>query len=237
MEVDQIINLSILEMNILAHFGSFLAILIYYNKWVFRLLFSWRFLIRTDIDRNANLLMNLIISSVPIFFIGYFFAEYFDFQDFFVMKVIGFSSIIFGIILFFTDKFCLRVRNLETLTRSTCLFIGLSQCLALIPGVSRSGAILSFMRFNGFTREHSVFYSNLMSMPVIFGALTYLLINDYDNLLFDNFLNIFSISIVIFSFLFSFIFIHFFVSWVRKFSLLIFVIYRFIFGLAIIFLA
>ena len=51
--------------------------------------------------------------------------------------------------------------------------------LLFIPGVSRSGAVLTFMRFNGFSRQNSVFYTNLMAIPVIFGAMGYLIIENF----------------------------------------------------------
>ncbi len=234
--VEYFTGLSILQLNILAHFGSLFAIVIYYFKVLLDLAKSVFFIVRPDIDRNANILLNLIISSIPIFFVGYYFAKYFNINNDLILLVISLSSIIFGIVLYFIDKFCLRIRGIDTISYAGSFFIGLSQCLALIPGVSRSGAVLTFMRFNGFSRKHSVFYTNLMAIPVIVGAMGYLIIENFNEVINYNFFNLYSFLIFIFSFLFSILFIHLFVSWVRNFSLALFVYYRVIFGILVLFL-
>ena len=233
--VQDLTGFSILELNILAHGGSMIAIVLYYKRLVFDLIKSTKLIIRPDIDRNANLLLNLIIACLPVFITGYYFSKFFDYTTDFLLTIISISSIFFGLLIYFVDRFCLRVRNLDNLSPKSSIFIGLSQCMAFIPGVSRSGAIITFMRFNGYTREHSVFFSNMLAMPVIFGALTFLILDNHTRIVFDNFLNLNAFLIFFFSMIFSLIFIHFFVTWVRKFSLGIFVIYRITFGSAIAF--
>ena len=57
----------------------------------------------------------------------------------------------------------------------TSLFVGVFQCLALIPGVSRAGSIIIFLRFSGYNRNFAVFFSNLLSIPVIFGATVFVI--------------------------------------------------------------
>ena len=171
-------ELSILELNILAHFGSLIAIMLYYFKNLKELLISSKFIFRPDIDANSNMIINLILSSVPIFIFGFYFESFFNsFADHFLL-IISITSIFFGVLLYLADKFCLRIKNLDNLKRGTSFFIGISQCFALIPGVSRSGAVISYMRFCGFTRQHSVLYNNLMSIPVLFGAIIYLLLKN-----------------------------------------------------------
>ena len=233
--IHNLTQLSISELTIVAHFGSFFAICIYYRRLLFRILISVRFITRPDIDRNAEILLNLIVATIPICFAGYYFAKLVYLDEKTLITIIGYTSVIFGIILYLTDKFCLRIRNIETIKKSTAFFIGLSQCLALFPGVSRAGAVLSYMRFNGFTREQALLFCNMMSIPVIFSALIFMLTKNFDAMLIDNFLNLYVVLIFFLSLLFSIIFIHFFVLWVRKSSFLIFVIYRVAFGLAIIF--
>ena len=115
------------------------------------------------------------------------------------------------------------------------LVIGVFQCAALIPGVSRSGAVLTAMRFFGFQRQFSVEYSNLLSIPVIIGALIFMIVNSsFDGS--SGMLISFETFIIFFlSFFFSIIFIYFLVAWVKRFSLFIFVVYRVGFGLWILF--
>jgi len=235
--IEYITQLSMLELNIVSHSGSLLAVLLYYHKWIFSFLLATKFLDRPDIDRNAHLMRNLFISITPIVMVGYLIGyQLYDLNQNLLFLIIGTTSILFGIILFLTDNFCMRIRNLDSLRFGSALLIGLFQCFAIIPGVSRSGSILTSMRFMGFNRDFSVFYSNLLSIPVILGSLILLITKNYEDILTFNYFNLYSILIFIFSFIFSSIFIHFFVSWVRKSSLLIFAIYRVLFGLAIIYL-
>ena len=218
--VQDLTGFSILELNILAHGGSMIAILLYYQRLVLDLIKSTKLIIRPDIDRNANLLLNLIVACIPVFVAGYYFSKFFDYTTELLLTIISLSSIFFGFLIYFVDRFCLRVRNLDNLSPRSSFFIGLSQCLALVPGVSRSGAIITFMRFNGYTREHSVFFSNILAIPVIFGALTFLILDNYTRIVFDNFLNLHALLIFFFSMIFSLVFIHFLVLGLENFHLL-----------------
>ena len=80
-----------------------------------------------------------------------------------------------GFLIYFIDKYCLRIKNIDNLGYKLSLLIGLFQCVALIPGVSRSGSIITCMRFLGFRREFAVKYSNLLSIPTIIGATSFLI--------------------------------------------------------------
>ena len=68
--------------------------------------------------------------------------------------------------------------GINSLNYLSSLIIGFSQCLALIPGVSRSGSIVTAMRYFGFQRKFAVYYSNLLSIPAILSATGYLLITN-----------------------------------------------------------
>tara|TARA_B100001057_G_scaffold320964_1_gene321171 strand:+ start:1018 stop:1584 length:567 start_codon:yes stop_codon:yes gene_type:complete len=175
----------------------------------------------------------LIYSSIPIFIIGYLIADFISEDIFRSIKLIGWVTLIFGIVLYFIDKSCLRIKNLVNISPKIAVIIGIVQCFAIIPGFSRSGAILTIMRLLGYTRNSSVNYSNLLSIPAISGAMGYLLIQDTTIFTLENTMNRISIIVLIVSFIFSSIFIHFLVVWVRKSSLSIFMWYRVIFGLII----
>jgi len=226
-------SLSIRELTIIAHFGSLLAIIIYYYKQCIRLILSFRYFFQSYLDHNTVLLKNLIYSSIPIFIIGYLIADFISEDIFRSIKLIGWVTLIFGIVLYFIDKSCLRIKNLVNISPKIAVIIGIVQCFAIIPGFSRSGAILTIMRLLGYTRNSSVNYSNLLSIPAISGAMGYLLIQDTTIFTLENTMNRISIIVLIVSFIFSSIFIHFLVVWVRKSSLSIFMWYRVIFGLII----
>lgn len=226
-------NLNIKELTIIAHFGSLLAIIIYYHKECLRLVLSFRNFFHSYLDQKTVLLKNLIYSSLPIFIIGYLISDLILQDILKSIELIGWVTLIFGIILYLVDRSCLRIKNIENIPTNAALLIGVFQCLALIPGFSRSGAVLTIMRLLGYTRTDSVNYSNLLSIPAICGAMGYLLFKDITIFSTENTLNTLSITVLIFSFVFSLMFIHFLVVWVRKSSLSIFMWYRIIFGLFI----
>ena len=151
------------------------------------------------------------------------------------IKTIGWTTIIFGILLFYSDKFS-KINKIEkNFNFKSVLFIGLIQVLSLIPGVSRSGITITAARFLKFKRFDSAKISFLISIPTLaavsfFGLFNLISSNDL------NFSVLNLISIVL-SFLFSFITIKYFLKYIKKFSLNIFVFYRIILGVIILFFA
>ena len=227
--LDEFSELSILELNIISHLGSLLAVVLYYNKLLFKIIRSLRVFYRPDLDKNLSLFFNLIISTIPIVIVGYFFGKNFDYRDEDLILIIGVTSILFAIILYIADKYCLMVRNQDAVDYRLAFLTGLFQCLALVPGVSRAGANMIILRSLGFNRSFTVKYSNLLSIPVILGATVFLVSNE-NSFFIDDVLNFNVVLVFLLSFLFSLIFIHFLISWVRKSSLLIFILYRIFFG-------
>ena len=230
--LDDFAELSILELNIIAHAGSLFAVVLYYNNSLFKMVKGLRVFYRPDLDINLALLIKIVISTIPIVVLGYLFGKNFNYDNHLLILIIGITSILFAIILFIADKYCLMVNNQEALNLKLALLTGLFQCLALIPGVSRAGANMIALRIMGFNRNFTVRYSNILSIPVIFGALVFLLINE-NNIFINGFINLNVILVFFLSFLFSLIFIYFLIAWVRKASFFIFAIYRLVFGAAI----
>ena len=230
----EINELSIRNLNIMAHFGSLLAIITYYFKDCVRLIISSRNFFQSYLDPYTILLKNIIYASLPVFFIGYFAANRISTNFLESLTVIGWVSIIFGVLLYFIDKNCLRIKHIDRIDLKFSLTIGFFQSLAIIPGFSRSGAVLTIMRFFGFTRSDSVRFSNFLSIPAVSGATIYLIFNlksEYHSIDYFSFYNM---LIIFLSFLFSIFFIHFLVSWVQRSSLALFMWYRIIFGIFII---
>ena len=229
-------NITVLEANVIAHAGSLFAVCLYYSREIFSLFTSVRHLVRPDIDKNSTLVIQLIIATFPILLCGFFFSKYFNYDDKSLLLIIGITSISFGIILFFFDRFCLTVKGSQEMNFLTSLFVGIFQCLALIPGVSRSGSIIIFLRFSGYNRNFAVFFSNLLSIPVIFAATVFIIYQNQEVFVLTEYLNLHSIGIFCFSLIFSLIFLRFLISWVKNSSFLIFAIYRIIFGGILIYL-
>ena len=149
------------------------------------------------------------------------------------IEVIAWTTILFGILLFISDKFKLEKEIKDGLSYKSAILIGLFQILSLIPGVSRSGIAITAARFLKFKRVDSTKISFLLSIPIL-GAVS---IFGLKNLLASESLmltqlNLFSIII---SFFFSLITIKFFLKYISKFNLKIFIYYRVVLGLILLF--
>ena len=209
-----------LLIDISLHLGSLVAIIFYFRKDLL------------DLKKNKKLLQLIVLGSIPLIIFGY--ALYSTELIYLLrnLKVIAWTTLIFGIILFFADQQKFDKNISSNLNIKSIIFIGFFQILALIPGVSRAGITLTAARFLKFNRVDSTKISFLLSIPALTGASFLGLKNAINQPLEINYLII--VSIVL-SFLFSYITVKFFLNYINKFSLNIFVIYR-IFIAAILFL-
>ncbi len=210
---------SSLLIDISLHLGSLFAIIIYFRKDLFNL------------RHNLKLLNLIIIGSLPLIIFGYmlYSTELINFLR--NIEVIAFTTLFFGIILFFADQRKIDKNISSNLNMRTVIFIGMFQILALIPGVSRAGITMTAARFLKFNRVDSSKISFLLSIPALTGA-SFLGLKDAMNHSIEiNYLIIFAI---IFSFIFSYTTIKFFLSYIDRFSLNVFVIYRILIGLFLI---
>tara|TARA_X000000950_G_C13718080_1_gene579036 strand:+ start:21 stop:779 length:759 start_codon:yes stop_codon:yes gene_type:complete len=206
-----------LSIDVSLHIGSFFAVVIYFFKDIIKF-----------ID-NRILFLKIFISSMPVMIIGFFLAETGMIEKFRNINVIAWTTILFGILLYISDKFKL-IKNIENnFTYKSAIFIGLFQILSLLPGVSRSGISITAARLLNFKRVDSAKISFLISIPILATVSFYGLKNIIfeDNFYFTK-LNLISIF---FSFFFSLITIKYFLKFLSKFNLNIFVYYRILLGL------
>lgn len=205
-----------LLIDISLHLGSLIAIVFYFRKDLF------------DLNNNRKYLNLILFGSIPLLIFGYILHSSELIYLLRNIKVIAFTTLFFGIILFFSDQ-AKTEKNISTnLDFKSIIFIGLFQILALIPGVSRAGITLTAARFLKFNRVDSGKISFLLSIPALAGA-SFLGLQDLINQPLEiNYLIIFAI---ILSFLFSFITVKFFLNFINKFSLNIFIIYRILLSL------
>ena len=124
--IDNHAGITIHEATIIAHFGSLLAIITFYRRALLSLLFSIKMIDRPDIDKNSFVLINLVISTLPIMVAGYVIFKILDYNWDGLLHVIAISSIFFGIILFLADKFCLRIKNQNSLNYLTVSYTHLT---------------------------------------------------------------------------------------------------------------
>ena len=212
-----------LSIDVSLHIGSFLAILAYFYKDIL------------NFYENKVLFIKIVISSIPVMLSGIILIETNFIEKIRNIEVIALTTIVFGILLFISDKFK-NEKNIEKdFSFKSAIYIGVLQILSLIPGVSRSGIAITAARFLKFKRIDSAKISFLISIPIL-GAVS---IFGLKNILFaesqyDAKINIFAI---ILAFLFSLITIKFFLKYLNKFSLNIFVYYRVLLGIILLILA
>ena len=206
-----------LAINVSAHFGSLVAVLFYFNKEIY------------NFSKNKNLFYKVIIASIPIFIIGYILIELKIISNLRTIEIMGWTTIIFGILLYISDKFQIKLKMKNNFTFRNAIIIGFYQTLALIPGVSRSGIIITGARFLKFNRIDAAKISFLLSIPALgvwslYGVFDLIKQN-------DQILTVSSILTAFLSFIFSYITIKYFLIYLKKFNLNLFVIYRLILGI------
>ncbi len=209
---------SSLLIDISLHLGSLLAIIFFFRKDLF------------DLKHNQKLLKLIIIGSVPLIIFGYILYLTELINHLRNIKVIAWTTLSFGIILYFADQSKINQNISSNLNIRSILFIGMFQILALIPGVSRAGITITAARFLKFNRVDSGKISFLLSIPALAGA-SFLGLKDLQNESLE--INILTIIAVILSFLFSYVAVKYFLDYLNKFSLNIFVIYRLIIALVL----
>jgi undecaprenyl-diphosphatase len=195
------------------HFGSLLAIITFFRKELF------------DLKNNQKLLLLIFFGSIPLIIVGYIFYNtelIYMLRD---IRIIAWTTLVFGIILYLADK-CKFDKKIQTdLDLKIILYIGLFQILALIPGVSRAGITITAARIFKFNRFDSSKISFLLAIPALAGAST-LGLKDLVNQSFE--FNYFIFISIFLSFVFSYFTIKFFLRYINRFSLNVFVLYRII---------
>lgn len=202
---------SSLLIDISLHLGSLLAIIFFFRKDLF------------DIKSNQKLLRLIIIGSIPLIIFGYILHSTELIHLLRNIKVIAWTTLIFGIFLYFSDQKKIYKNISSNLNIKSIIFIGMFQILALIPGVSRTGITITAARLLSFNRVDSGKISFLLSIPALAGA-SFLGLKDIPNESIE--INLLVIIAIILSFLFSYLTVKFFLRYLNRFSLNIFIIYR-----------
>ena len=208
-----------LLIDICLHLGSLIAIIFYFRKDLF------------DFIKNKNFLIKILVGTIPIIPIGYILYQTGLINNLRNLEVIGWMSLIFGILLYLSDKTKITKKIDAGFTNKSAITIGLFQVLSLMPGVSRSGITITIGRLLGFSRFDSAKISFFLSIPTL-GAASFLgIYNIYKEGSAE--LNFLALIAIIFSSIFSYFTIALFLNFIKKFSLNIFVIYRIVFSLFI----
>ncbi len=211
-----------LSIDVSLHIGSFIAVLFYFYKDII------------NFYENKILFLKILISSIPTMIIGFFLVKSGIIDKIRVLEIIAWTTLIFGFLLYLSDKFKLEKNIKNDFNFKSAIIIGFLQILSLIPGVSRSGIAITAARFLSFKRIDAAKISFLLSIPILGSVSVYGLTNILT--LEDTRFTLMNLIAIIFSFLVSFITIKYFLKYISKFSLDVFVYYRIFLGLALIIL-
>ena len=211
-----------LLIDICLHLGSLIAIIFYFRKDLFNFI------------QNRSFLIKILVGTIPIIPVGYILYQTGLMNHLRSLEVIGWMNLIFGILLYVSDKAKITKKINTEFTNKSAIIIGLFQVLALIPGVSRSGITITSGRLLGFNRFDSAKISFFLSIPTLTAASLLGIYNIYKEGSAE--LNFLAIIAVIFSFIFSYFTVAIFLNYIKKFSLNIFVIYRILLSLFLLFM-
>ena len=207
---------SSLLIDISLHLGSLIAIIYFFKDELF------------DVKNNKRLLSLIILGSIPLIIVGYILYSTGLIYNLRNVKVIAWTTLIFGVVLFISDRNRFDKKISTNLNFQSILFIGFFQILSLVPGVSRAGITITAARILKFNRVDSSKISFLLSIPALAGASVLSLKDILDQTIDINYLVIVAIT---FSLIFSFLTVKFFLIYINKFSMNVFVIYRIIISL------
>jgi undecaprenyl-diphosphatase len=207
---------SSLLIDISLHLGSLFAIIYFFRKELL------------DVKNNQRLLGLIILGSIPLIIVGYILYSTGIIYNLRNIKIIAWTTLIFGIVLYIADKNRFDKKISSNLNLQSIIFISLFQILSLIPGVSRAGITITAARILRFNRFDSSKISFLLSIPALAGA-SFLGLKDLFNKPVE--FNYLVIIATISSFFFSFITVKFFLIYINRFSMNAFVIYRVIVAL------
>ncbi len=152
--------------------GTETAVIIYFWRDITRIISAWFRSLAGKVSRSdpdARMGWFIILGTVPIVVLGLLFQTQIE-TTLRSLWIVAFTLIVFGLVLGAADLFGKKERTVQQLTWPRAIIFGLAQSLALIPGVSRSGATISAGLFMGFNREAAARYSFLLAIPAVFGS-------------------------------------------------------------------
>ena len=211
--------------------GTEVAVLLYFRtmiigiiKSAFRFIFQNRSQSQSETTNEAKLAALIVVGSIPIFVLGFLAQDYIR-NNFRSLWLIAITLIVFGLLLGLLDYIGKNEKALTELNTRDGIFYGLAQSLALIPGVSRSGATIAMGRFLKYRREDALRYSFLLAIPAVLGSGFFELLQAL-----DGGGNVFTLSETFVATLIAFLVGYAVIAWLMKFvqtkSFMPFVIYR-----------
>ncbi len=217
------------------HFGTLLAIGIFFFKdWIELIIGGYKMIVKKEKSTEGKMFWYIVIATIPGGIIGFVLDKY---AESILTKplIIAIALIVMGVILYLVDKYAKKETEYKDMTFKQTFLIGLSQALAFIPGVSRSGITMTAGRALGVKREAVAKYSFMLSAPIVLAATIFKLKDFIEYFLIADISGIIAFAMgVIMSFIVGIMVIKFLLDYLKKGSFKIFAIYRIIIGIVVI---
>jgi undecaprenyl-diphosphatase len=213
--------------------GTEAAVLLYFAKDIWRLISAFfKGLFSSVVRKSQDFKMALfvIIGSIPVGIVGYTFRHFIE-ETVRTLWVISVTLIVFGFVLLIADRVGSKTREIKEMNVKTAIGFGLGQMLSVIPGVSRSGASISFGLFSGFTRAAAARFSFLIGIPAVLVSGLIEFKDSYQNL--DSSLMTGTVVATVTSFIVGYLVIAGLLRYLNKGSFMPFVIWRIFVGVAL----
>lgn len=220
--------------DVAVHVGSLLAIIIYFWRDVMGLARGGFSAVGIGTEPlQKRLFWWVVVGTIPAVAFGLFLKLNGYLESFRVTDLVAVNLIVYGILLGLADRFGKQEKDFEDLTLRDAVLVGLAQALALIPGTSRSGSTMTMARFLGYKRVEAARFSFLLAIPAVAGAG---LLAVFDLAEASAQMQLDALLTGVFTFIAAFATMAFLMNFLKKASMMVFVIYRVAMGAALLYM-
>ena len=219
-----------LAFSVMLHLGTLVALLVYFRADWLRLIPAGLTALRERSladDPDRRLAWLLVAATIPAAMVGFVFNDLIE-GSFRQVGLVAFTLVLGGVLLFVADRFGAKSRGVEDVTFPIAIGIGVAQAVALIPGISRSGISITAGRLVGMDRESAARFAFLMATPITAGAGLFEVLKLVTG---EGGIQVSIAPLVVgmvASLLSGLVAIHFMLGFLRRQSLDVFVLYRFV---------
>lgn len=220
-----------LTFDIALHFGTLIAIVLYFFKDFWTMFIQG--VTKGVKDEKGKILWYLVVATIPAAIVGVLFEDKIEELIRGNFYIIATSLIVMGVLIFLADKYNKSSKSIKSMGLIDALLIGCSQAFALIPGFSRSGTTIATARCLKINREDAAKFSFYLSAPVVFGSVVLQLLDDGVISLIASNLSIFIVGVLV-SFISGLLCIEFLLKYLKKHDFKLFMFYRIALGIIVI---
>lgn len=220
-----------LAFDIALHFGTLLAIAIYFFKDFWNMVLSG--VTKGTKTKEGRLFWYIVVATIPAAIVGVLFEDIIEDAIRSNFILIGCTLIVMGIIIYLTDRYSKEKKNFDEMTIKDAILIGCSQVFALIPGFSRSGTTIAAARGLQLEREDAAKFSFYLSAPVVLGAVVLSIFDETTITAITSNISIFIVGVGV-AFISGLLCIEFLLRYIKKHDFKLFMWYRVALGVLVI---